>query len=460
MKKIFTLIAIALLGGASISAKQVLESTWSPWNGTTATVDGNKLSFTAAWAGAGFQLASETAPLDLSDFDYIVVKMAKCTATANFAVEYTNDGTPALNEDNKVATNATANANAAVVGIPLHIDYSTNVIQVWIQSTTASLDVEITEVYAATEDEYKADKEANQQTTSDITLNGWGSWGNETHEITSDGYLKIDFTQAWGGTNLWFGGFDASDFDYCVIEIEPTDIGAQLFLQYTEKKDGEEYNVTALAAPGETEISIPLDSECKNSIAQIAVQADGAGSIIVKKAYWKAVGGVTPIPTESTVLWEGECVFGNWTEGFEIPAAKFANVNAGDVIEFIYTTAETTEAWWQIKTIYSGGEETLEGNAADLNEWGCATVNKGSTSYKITLTANDVAKLKEKGLFANGHYLVVTKVNLIQPTATSVSAIEIAKPIQNDVMYNLTGQKVDAGYKGIVIKNGKKIVVK
>jgi len=457
MKKIFTLIAIVLLGGASVDAKKVLESTWNPWN-ENATVDGNKLSFTAAWSGAGYQLAGETAPLDLSDYDYIVVKMAKCSDNANFAIEYTKDGTPVLTDDNKTATNASAAAGSTIVGIPLDINYSTNVVQMWVQATTASLDVEISEVYAATEEEYLADKEANKQTTSDITLNGWDTWGSESHEVTSDGYLKIDFTAAWGGTNLWLGGFDASDFDYCVIEIEPTNVGTQLFIQYTKKKDGADYNAKVMAAPGQTEISILLDKEYKNAINQIAVQADGVGTVIVKKAYWKAESGNTPAPTESTVLWEGECVFDNWTGGFSVTADKFANANAGDVIEFVYTTAETTETWWQIKTIYAETETTLEGNAGDLNEYGCASVSQGSTSYKITLTANDVANLKEKGLFANGHFLVVTKVNLIK--ATGIGAVEIAKPAQSDVMYNLAGQKVGADYKGIVIKNGKKMVVK
>ena len=58
--------------------------------------------------------------------------------------------------------------------------------------------------------------------------------------------------------------------------------------------------------------------------------------------------------------------------------------------------------------------ELLEGNADDQNEWGCVTLEKNSTRYTITLTANDAARLKETGLFVNGYYLVVTQVNLLQ----------------------------------------------
>ena len=42
---------------------------------------------------------------------------------------------------------------------------------------------------------------------------------------------------------------------------------------------------------------------------------------------------------------------------------------------------------------------------------------------------------------------------------TGVKEIATA-PAKTDAIYNLAGQKVDANYKGIVIKNGKKILVK
>ena len=287
MKKLFTIMAVALCA-LTASAKQVLESTWNPW-GETTTVDGSKISFSAAWAGAGFQLAGEEA-LDLSDFDYIVGTLAKCSGNANCATQSTHDGSDALTDANKVATSASAAAGAAIVGIPLSVDYSTNVIQMWVQATQANMEVEITEVYAGTEEEFLADKEANKQLTSDISLTGWSSWGNETHANTAEGYLKIDFSAAWGGTNLWFGGFDASEFDYIVAEIEPTDVVTQLFVQYTNAptEEGSVKDQTAQAQPGQTEISIPLYASAKNSIAQVAFQADNAGTVIVKKLYWKA----------------------------------------------------------------------------------------------------------------------------------------------------------------------------
>ena len=164
------------------------------------------------------------------------------------------------------------------------------------------------------------------------------------------------------------------------------------------------------------------------------------------------------IETKSTTIWEGECSFGNWADGFSIEADKFVSANAGDVIEFIYTTdSSNPNTWWQFKTIYSGTEETLEGNKSDLNTYGCATVANGSTIYKITLTETDVTNLKEKGLFVNGYYNIVTKVNLIQPADASHLDAVSATQAKDTVRYNLSGQKVGNDAK-LFISNGKIIM--
>jgi hypothetical protein len=44
--------------------------------------------------------------------------------------------------------------------------------------------------------------------------------------------------------------------------------------------------------------------------------------------------------------------------------------------------------------------------------------------------------------------------------ATGVETVEVAKANQNGAIYNIAGQRVNAGYKGIVIKNGKKYLMK
>lgn len=171
------------------------------------------------------------------------------------------------------------------------------------------------------------------------------------------------------------------------------------------------------------------------------------------------------VATTSTQVWSGECVFGNWTDGFSVPADKFANASAGDVLEFVYATdTETTEKWWQFKTIFADTQEVLSSNKDELNKYDCASVASGSTSYKIVLNAEDIEKLKVKGLFVNGHYNIVTAANLIQPVKNPSTGINnaslVAPAAKNAPVYNLAGQQVGASYKGVVIKNGKKYVQK
>ncbi len=63
--------------------------------------------------------------------------------------------------------------------------------------------------------------------------------------------------------------------------------------------------------------------------------------------------------------------------------------------------------------------------------------------------------------FVNGGYYTIDGY---QATVTGINNITIDENQQgkrtNNAIYNLAGQRVDKTYKGIVIQNGKKIVIK
>lgn len=236
--------------------------------------------------------------------------------------------------------------------------------------------------------------------------------------------------------------------------------GSQVFLKVNSGADGgwvdmEGTSAVGLKEPGEAKFEI-TDKALEQFKGATSFFVQGMCVVVSKVELESAVA------TTSTQIWSGECVFGNWAEGFNVPAEKFADASAGDILEFVYTTdTNTKETWWQFKTIFSGTEETLSSNKGDLNEYGCASVASSSTSYKIVLNAEDVAKLKETGMFVNGHFIIVTAVNLIQAAkdpSTGISSAMILAPAKSAKTYNLAGQQVDASYKGVVIKNGKKFV--
>ena len=55
--------------------------------------------------------------------------------------------------------------------------------------------------------------------------------------------------------------------------------------------------------------------------------------------------------------------------------------------------------------------------------------------------------------------IIIKAVYLTKNDATGVTKVQV-NAVDNNAIYNLAGQKVNDTYKGIVIKNGKKIVIR
>ena len=162
---------------------------------------------------------------------------------------------------------------------------------------------------------------------------------------------------------------------------------------------------------GATSLTCHFDGQNVTSVDMIVLQACDTCDI--------AVESVRLTPGDATVwepenVWKGTCAFGNWVNGFVVPAKAFESAYEGDKIEFVYTTDKSPGiTYWLFKTIYNGTDTTLQGNSNELNEWGCASVSEKTSIYRIVLTADDVVNLKEKGLFVNGYYAIVSSVNLL-----------------------------------------------
>ena len=150
-----------------------------------------------------------------------------------------------------------------------------------------------------------------------------------------------------------------------------------------------------------------FDGQNVTSIDEVALQASDTTVITVKSVYLSPENAVW----EATTIWEGNCEQGNWQNGFVIKPENFTTAYEGDKLEIIFTTAKSDPnvTFWLLKTIYNGTDSTLEGNASELNDWGCAT-----TSYRIVLTAHDIEMLREKGAFINGYYNNITQCNLLK----------------------------------------------
>lgn len=162
---------------------------------------------------------------------------------------------------------------------------------------------------------------------------------------------------------------------------------------------------------GITSLTCSFDGQDVTSVDHIVLQATDTCLLTVTSAYLTPKEG----RWESKTIWKGKCSFGNWENGFVVPGEQFLDANEGDKLEFLFTTDKSNPevTYWLFKTIYSATETTLEGNDSELNEWGCAGIGEAATVYRIVLTYNDVVNLRDKGLFVNGYYAIVTQCNLV-----------------------------------------------
>lgn len=242
----------------------------------------------------------------------------------------------------------------------------------------------------------------------DITNKFKSTWNiYEGIQHNDDGSITY-YALPWGGLvgnvrehnmAVDWSGYESIRFDF----KEPTKVPVQVMISEKLKTWGKE---------GITSLTCYFDGHNLHSVEEVALQASDTTAL--------NIASITLTPGnakwESSVIWEGKCVQGNWQNGFVINPEKFTTAYEGDKLEIIFTTdkSDPQVTYWMLKTIYSGTEQTLEGNDNELNKWGTATVAKEATSYRIVLTENDIVNLREKGLFINGYYNTVTRCNLLK----------------------------------------------
>ena len=197
---------------------------------------------------------------------------------------------------------------------------------------------------------------------------------------------------------------DWSNYESITFEFaEPTKVQTQIMVSDKLK---------TLGKPGISSLTCYFDGQDLKSVNEVALQASDTSVLKVKNVFLTPGRSVW----ESSPIWEGDCALGNWENGFVVNPEQFTSAIEGDKIEFVIKTdvSDPDRGYWLLKTVYNETENTLEGNDSELNQWGCAMMGQAATSYRILLTANDVKKLREKGLFVNGYYTNVSQVNLLR----------------------------------------------
>jgi hypothetical protein len=479
MKKIFTLIAMALVA-MSVNAKTVVELNkpagvttqfsawgWQDWyvpSTGEAVVSGS----TADDSGITY--------FDASAYDYLVLKYKECTMETAFILQTSCKGTAGQWGAEFNQCDATIQANTSgLVGIKL--DATKNKVYKAALQSHAAGSIVIEEMYWASEAEYKADLEANPVTP----------YIAPTKEIDMSGAKDSD----WGGSvfnGIWLTG-DFSGYDYLVYEIEDMNIvswGKWILF-------GGDATLYSTSGSFIQVVDISGFERNVSSGMNFGIQAATGSTFKWKKVYFA---------TKAYVEENGIKSGGIYGDTFEL---TLADLNAGWNAEYSADTKTITitgdadgagggKGWWfgtgtdakdfshfdnvviEFESTTSGGtvmvDYDVEAAAPVANRAETAvpgTFGVGATCVVVPLDATNKSKVKSiqiSGDKGSTYTLKAAYVAVASATPEAkigtVTAVQTAKigELNSGVCYNLAGQKINASYKGLVIKNGKKVVVK
>lgn len=130
-------------------------------------------------------------------------------------------------------------------------------------------------------------------------------------------------------------------------------------------------------------------------------------------------------------------------------------LEADDEIAITGYRNKDTDANGTLYMLFENGYEIDEG---DNMVWNNIHPDLGqqpnTNTYKVAEGAGSkTIKISRSKASTN---VFITKFVITRGGASGIENVEVVTPVKNNAIYNLSGQKVDASYKGIIIVNGKK----
>ena len=154
-----------------------------------------------------------------------------------------------------------------------------------------------------------------------------------------------------------------------------------------------------------------------------------------------------------------------------IKLAAQEGIEANKPVILKATTAGTSYEFTNKTLVAAEAAPTTVGTGVSMvgNYTAVIDVPKNSNAYvingdKIYYVDSDVIIRNTRAYIyvegASGIKSRVMGLSFGDEDATGINAVEGAKAAENDAIYNLSGQRVGKDYKGIVIKNGKKVMMR
>ena len=267
----------------------------------------------------------------------------------------------------------------------------------------------------------------------------------------------ITFFEKWSyRPGWWLNSKDCSDYDEFVLEVEnPDQVTIQVVVEY-EATDEAGKTISSIAQGHDAKITVPLNADYKKVVRQIYLQCadDAPKSVTFKNAYFQNAVELSEV--ELTLV-----------EGHTILASEFDKYADDTKIKLSFenqTDPYESRKGWGI------------GGFANSDNW-TPTFNISAAdgkAFDVMVTVGDFKKAAKNGTdsYVDGQYhkagvtfniynqckLVGAYILLEKDPSSGISNATILTPAKSTKIYNLVGQQVDASYKGVVIKNGKKFV--
>ncbi|MBR0166180.1 MAG: hypothetical protein IJQ13_04805 [Prevotella sp.] len=254
------------------------------------------------------------------------------------------------------------------------------------------------------------------------------------------------------------------DHDYKVVVTAkfPGDGTLQINMGNWDGRD--QYTADVTATGDFQEVEVAFDGYAYN-VAEgsgfVLFQCgDFAGTTILKKVqvYDMSGGGeeeIVDITSKFTYTW-------NENESFEVNedgSITFNSQTWGGLAAWVAVDDVPVDWSGYSKVVFEYAEPTTVNTqilVGDAKAWG----DVGITSLECSFEGVDMSAISQIALqTSEPTTIVIKRIYLVVGGASGIKNIK-AEKVQNNAIYNLAGQKVDASYKGIVIQNGKKFIQK
>lgn len=357
---------------------------------------------------------------------------------------------------------------------------------------------------------------------SNVTLSGlttifdWGTKSTENENVSLN--LTVDaannkVTTTKGNDNSYgintyvaYDGldYDVEDYDKLVVKANATasgffirldDVGSYGNYQTAVETTGEDATITidlaSLATNNDNTLNgLAQDARTISKIKRIGVYTMSAGEFTFKEIYFERSNGAkyylvrnntsankygticlpfaASIPTNAKVY----TIAGKDANNTKIYLTEATSIVAGKA--YIFQSSDANDVTFTKTGTDANIEAPSNTDAALVGNFAAATITGSENVYILN---NNVWKnVSATGAATTSRayraYLDLSKVSettgssaksmaVGNGTVTGINAVENAEAsVNSQNVYNLSGQRVGSGYKGVVIKNGKKYIVK